>query len=108
MYMDDAVRATIELMEAPESKISIRTSYNLAGISFTPAEIAREIKALIPGFKIEYEPDFRQAIADSWPESIDDRVAREDWGWKPSFDLKAMTGEMIHYISPGLAVSTRR
>jgi len=108
MYMDDAVRATIELMETQESKISVRTSYNLAGISFTPAEIAREIKALIPGFKIEYEPDFRQAIADSWPESIDDRVAREDWGWKPSFDLKAMTEEMIHYISPGLAVSTRR
>jgi nucleoside-diphosphate-sugar epimerase len=108
MYMDDAVRATIELMEAPESKISVRTSYNLAGISFTPAEIAREIKALIPGFKIEYEPDFRQAIADSWPESIDDRVAREDWGWKPYFDLKAMTKEMLHYIMPGLAVSTRR
>ena len=108
MYMDDAVRATIELMEAPESRISVRTSYNLAGISFTPAEIAREIKALIPEFKIEYEPDFRQAIADSWPESIDDSVARADWGWKPSFDLKAMTEEMIHYISPGLAVSTRR
>jgi nucleoside-diphosphate-sugar epimerase len=108
MYMDDAVRATIELMEAPSAEISVRTSYNLAGISFTPAEIAREIKALIPGFKIEYEPDFRQAIADSWPESIDDSVARKDWGWKPSFDLKAMTEEMIHYISPGLAVSTRR
>ena len=107
MYMDDAVRATIELMETPESKISVRTSYNLAGISFTP-EIAREIKALVPGFKIEYEPDFRQAIADSWPESIDDRVAREDWGWKPSFNLKNMTEEMLHHISPGLAVSTRR
>jgi nucleoside-diphosphate-sugar epimerase len=108
MYMDDAVRATIELMEAPSSDISVRTSYNLAGISFTPAEIAREIKALIPGFQIEYEPDFRQAIADSWPESIDDSVARRDWGWKPSFDLRAMTREMIHFISPGLAVSTRR
>jgi len=108
MYMDDAVRATIELMEAPESRISVRTSYNLAGISFTPAEIAREIKALVPGFKIEYDPDFRQAIADSWPESIDDSVARNDWGWKPSFDLKAMTREMLHFISPALAVSTRR
>jgi nucleoside-diphosphate-sugar epimerase len=108
MYMDDAVRATIELMDAPESKISVRTSYNLSGISFTPSEIAREIKALIPEFKIEYEPDFRQAIADSWPESIDDRVAREDWNWKPSFNLKDMTEEMLHHISPGLAVSTRR
>jgi threonine 3-dehydrogenase len=108
MYMDDAVRATIELMDAPQSKISVRTSYNLAGISFTPAEIAREIKALIPGFKIEYEPDFRQAIADSWPESIDDSIARRDWGWKPSFNLKNMTEEMIHHISPELAVSTRR
>jgi nucleoside-diphosphate-sugar epimerase len=108
MYMDDAVRATIELMEAPKSKISVRTAYNIAGISFTPAEIAREIKRLIPEFQIEYEPDFRQAIADSWPESIDDLVAAGDWGWKPSFDLKNMTEEMIHHISPGLAVSTRR
>ena len=108
MYMDDAVRATIELMEAPESDISIRTSYNLAGISFTPAEIAVEIKKLIPDFSIEYQPDFRQDIADSWPESIDDRVAARDWGWKPVFDLKEMTAEMIHHISPGLAISTKR
>jgi len=108
MYMDDAVRATIELMEAPESKISIRTSYNLAGISFTPAEIAHEIKQLIPGFRIDYEPDFRQAIADSWPESIDDRIAARDWNWKPEFDLKTMTEEMVNHISPALAVSTRR
>ena len=108
MYMDDAVRATIELMEAPESKISVRTSYNLAGISFTPAEIAREIKQLIPGFEIEYQPDFRQAIAESWPESIDDRVATDDWGWKPNFSLKNMTEEMIRHIRPGLAISTKR
>jgi nucleoside-diphosphate-sugar epimerase len=108
MYMDDAVRATIELMESPESKISIRTAYNLAGISFTPTEIAREIKRLISGFSIEYEPDFRQAIADSWPESIDDRVAVRDWGWKPAFNLRNMTEEMIRHISPGLAVSTKR
>ena len=108
MYMDDAVRATIELMEAPESKITIRTSYNLAGISFTPAEIAHEIKQLIPGFRIDYEPDFRQAIADSWPESIDDRIAARDWNWKPEFDLKTMTEEMVNHISPALAVSTRR
>jgi nucleoside-diphosphate-sugar epimerase len=108
MYMDDAVRATIELMEAPESSISVRTAYNLAGISFTPAEIAREIKKLIPDFTIEYEPDFRQAIADSWPESIDDHPAVRDWYWKPRFSLKAMTEEMITHISPGLAVSSRR
>jgi nucleoside-diphosphate-sugar epimerase len=108
MYMDDAVRATIELMEAPESKISVRTAYNLAGISFTPAEIAKEIKRLIPGFDIEYEPDFRQAIADSWPESIDDHIAARDWDWKPAFSLKNMTEEMILHISPGLAVSTKR
>jgi nucleoside-diphosphate-sugar epimerase len=108
MYMDDAVRATIELMEAPESVISVRTAYNLAGISFTPAEIAREIKQLIPGFSIVYEPDFRQAIADSWPESIDDRIANRDWGWKPVFSLKKMTEEMTRHISPGLAISIKR
>jgi len=108
MYMDDAVRATIELMEAPESRISVRTAYNLAGISFTPSEIAHEIKKLIPGFQIEYKPDFRQAIADSWPESIDDHVASEDWGWKPAFNLRDMTAEMISHISPGLAVSSKR
>jgi nucleoside-diphosphate-sugar epimerase len=108
MYMDDAVRATIELMEAPSSKISVRTAYNLAGISFTPREIAQEIKHLIPEFTIEYQPDFRQAIADSWPESIDDHIAARDWGWKPSFNLKKMTEEMIHHISPGLAVSMKR
>jgi nucleoside-diphosphate-sugar epimerase len=108
MYMDDAVRATIELMEAPASKISVRTAYNLAGISFTPEEIAREIKHLIPEFSIGYQPDFRQAIADSWPESIDDHIAARDWGWKPYFNLEKMTDEMIHHISPGLAVSTKR
>jgi nucleoside-diphosphate-sugar epimerase len=108
MYMDDAVRATIELMEAREENISVRTAYNLAGISFTPAEIAREIKSLIPGFNIEYKPDFRQAIADSWPESIDDSVAARDWGWKPAFDLKLMTQEMIRNISPTLAISSKR
>ncbi|HEY8734639.1 MAG TPA: NAD-dependent epimerase/dehydratase family protein [Puia sp.] len=108
MYMDDAVRATIELMEAPISKISVRTAYNLAGISFTPDEIAREIKNLINGFQIEYEPDFRQAIADSWPQSIDDHIAAHDWGWKPAYNLKSMTNEMVRHISPALAVSTKR
>jgi nucleoside-diphosphate-sugar epimerase len=108
MYMDDAVRATIELMEAPTTSISVRTAYNLAGISFTPAEIAREIKRMMPGFTIVYEPDFRQAIADSWPESIDDHVATRDWGWKPEFDLKRMTEVMTKHISPGLAISIKR
>jgi nucleoside-diphosphate-sugar epimerase len=108
MYMDDAVRATIELMEAPAASISVRTAYNLAGISFTPAEIANEIKHLMPGFTIEYVPDFRQNIADSWPESIDDNVASRDWGWKPEFNLKKMTAEMTRHISRSLAVSIKR
>ena len=108
MYMDDAVRGTIELMEAPASALSIRTAYNLAGISFTPAEIAGEIKQLMPGFTVEYEPDFRQDIADSWPESIDDRIAARDWGWKPEFNLKKMTAEMTRHISRSLAISVKR
>lgn len=108
MYMDDAVRATIELMEAPSSKITVRTSYNLAGISFTPAEIAAEIKKLIPDFDIEYDPDFRQQIADSWPASIDDRTARRDWGWKPEFNLARMTETMIRHINAALAVPAKR
>ena len=85
MYMDDAVRATIELMEAPAENIKTRTSYNLSAISFTPKEIADEIKKYIPRFEMSYHPDFRQAIADSWPGSIDDSDASDDWGWEPSF-----------------------
>ena len=108
MYMDDAVRATIELMEADAERVTVRTAYNLAGISFTPGEIASQIKKEIQEFQIEYHPDFRQAIAESWPESIDDRVATRDWGWKPAFDLKRMTEEMIRHISPALAVSSKR
>jgi nucleoside-diphosphate-sugar epimerase len=95
MYMPDAIRATIELMEAPVEKISIRHSYNLAGMSFSPAEIAAEIKKHIPEFTISYEPDYRQAIADSWPQSIDDSVARADWGWKEEYDLARMTEDML-------------
>ena len=95
IYMEDAVRATMELMECPSEQIKIRTSYNLAGLSFTPEEIANEIKKHIPDFTIEYNPDFRQAIADSWPASIDDSSARKDWGWKPVFDLSKMTSEML-------------
>lgn len=95
MYMDDAIRATTELMDSQPESLSIRSSYNLAAMSFSPAEIAESIRRHIPGFKIRYEPDFRQQIADSWPKSIDDTRAREDWGWKPGFDLERTTREML-------------
>ena len=95
MYMDDAIKATIDLVEADPGKIKIRSSYNLAGISFAPKDIALEIKKHIPAFSISYKPDFRQAIADSWPASINDSRAKEDWDWKPSFDLKNMTEIML-------------
>jgi nucleoside-diphosphate-sugar epimerase len=95
MYMPDAIRATIELMEAPANKISIRTSYNISGMSFSPKEIGAEVKKHIPDFKISYKPDYRQAIANSWPQSIDDSVARKDWGWKEEFGLPAMTKDMF-------------
>ena len=95
MYMPDAIRATIELMEADLDKISIRTSYNISGMSFSPKEIAEEIKKHLPDFTINYEPDYRMQIAESWPQSIDDSVANKDWGWKPKYDLSAMTEDMI-------------
>jgi nucleoside-diphosphate-sugar epimerase len=95
MYMPDAIRATIELMEAPAENIGIRHSYNLSGMSFSPKEIAEEIRKHIPGFTISYKPDYRQEIADGWPQSIDDSVAREDWGWKEEYDLAAMTKDML-------------
>lgn len=98
MYMPDAIRATIELMEAPADKISIRTSYNVSSMSFSPKEIAAEIQKHVPEFRIQYKPDYRQAIADSWPQSIDDAVARRDWGWKEEFDLAAMTGDMLNNL----------
>jgi nucleoside-diphosphate-sugar epimerase len=98
MYMPDAIRATIELMEAPADKISVRTSYNLSGMSFSPKEIAAEIKQHIPEFKISYKPDYRQKIADSWPQSIDDTVARKDWGWKEEYDLSGMTKDMFENL----------
>lgn len=99
MYMPDAIRATIELMEAQAEKISIRTSYNVAAMSFSPAEIAAEIKKHIPEFQIKYAPDYRQAIATSWPQSIDDSIARKDWGWEPEFDLPRMTKDMLENLS---------
>ncbi len=98
MYMNDAIKATIDLMEAPKDQISVHYGYNLAAMSFTPAEIAEEIKKHIPEFEITYKPDFRQHIAASWSESIDDRLARKDWNWKPDFDLAAMTEDMLHHL----------
>ncbi len=95
MYMDDAIRATLELMDAPAAQIRERTSYNLAGVSFTPYEMAQAIGQHLPGFVLNCVPDFRQGIADSWPRSIDDSVARSDWGWKPRFDLAAITQDML-------------
>lgn len=95
MYMPDAIRGTIELMEAPAEKISVRTSYNLSGMSFSPKQIAAEIKKHVPDFVMSYKPDSRQNIANSWPQSIDDEVARKDWGWKQEFDLGKMTADML-------------
>jgi len=100
MYMDDAIAATINIMKAPVEQIKIRSSYNLAAMSFTPTEIAAEIKKHIPELEVTYAPDFRQKIADSWPASIDDSRAREDWGWKHEFDLEMMTVDMIKNLSP--------
>lgn len=95
MYMDDAVDATIQLMQAKSSQVKVRTGYNLAAMSFTPKEIASEIKKHIPDFEISYQPDFRQQIADGWPQSIDDSKAREDWNWQHQFDLASMTKDII-------------
>ena len=95
MYMDDAIRATISLMESPSENIKVRSSYNLAGMNFTPAQMAQSITKHIPDFKISYAPDFRQDIADSWPSSIDDSLAKEQWGWQPKFNLDQTTKEML-------------
>jgi nucleoside-diphosphate-sugar epimerase len=95
MYMPDAIRATVELMDAPAAQIRERGSYNLAGVSFTPREIADEITRHVPGFELRCEPDFRQAIAESWPKVIDDAPARADWGWRPRFELAAMVSDML-------------
>lgn len=105
MFMDDAIRATIELMEAPAEKLTIRSSYNLSGISFTPKDLAEAIRQHIPDFTITYEPDFRQAIADSWPASIDDSVARRDWNWQERYDLFKMTGEMLKNVDETLLIN---
>ena len=99
MYMEDAIKATISIMQAPSEQIKIRSSYNLGAMSFTPKEIASEIKKHYPNFEIDYEPDFRQKIADSWPASIDDSAAREDWGWKNEYTIENMTVEMLEMLT---------
>ncbi len=98
MFMDDAIRATIGIMDAEKENIKIRNSYNLSGMSFNPGEIAASIQKFIPEFKISYAPDFRQSIADSWPQSIDDTQARMDWGWEPKVTLDEMTGIMLQNL----------
>ncbi|VXB61478.1 NAD-dependent epimerase/dehydratase family protein [Maribacter litoralis] len=98
MFMDDAIRATLQIMEAPEENIKERSAYNLAAMSFTPKEMAESIKAVIPEFKITYEPDFRQEIANSWPSSIDDSKAQKDWNWQAEFDLEKTTKAMLENL----------
>ncbi len=102
MYMSDAIRATLALMEAPAEAIRQRGSYNLGGLSFTPQELAQAISAHVPGFELSCEPDFRQNIADSWPRQIDDSAARRDWGWQPQFDLSAMVADMLLHLGDAL------
>jgi nucleoside-diphosphate-sugar epimerase len=103
MYMPDAIRATLALMDAPADGIRERHAYNLAGVSFTPAAIGEAIARRVPGFRLACEPDFRQAIADSWPRSIDDGAARADWGWQPRYDLERMVDDMLANLAPLLA-----
>jgi nucleoside-diphosphate-sugar epimerase len=102
MFMEDAIRATLNLMEAPIDKIGIRSSYNLSGCDFTPEEIANEIKEHVSDFEIAYDPDYRQSIAESWPSSIDDSQAREDWGWKEEYSLKDLVNVMLENVNVDL------
>ncbi|GIV36897.1 MAG: L-threonine 3-dehydrogenase [Cyclobacteriaceae bacterium] len=103
MYMEDAVKATLDLMEAPAEKITVRAAYNISAMSFCPQELASEIKKHIPDFEIAYNPDYRQAIADSWPASINDTQARQDWGWQPQYNLARMTEDILHHLPRLLA-----
>ena len=103
MYMDDAIEAIMELMEADASRITVRTSYNVSAVSFTAGELAAEVAGRVEGFTCDFEPDFRQPIADSWPDSMDDSVARRDWGWKPEFDLPALVDTMLKGVREKLA-----
>ncbi|MEM1044313.1 MAG: NAD-dependent epimerase/dehydratase family protein [Bacteroidota bacterium] len=105
MYMPDAVRATIDLMDADADAISVRTSYNITAFSFSAEALAAALRKRFPSFKVAYHPDFRQAIADSWPASIDDRQARADWGWQPAFDLDRMVDDMIEHLAAQLSVA---
>ena len=100
MFMADAVRAAMLLMDAKRDELTVHTSYNLSGLNFTPKELANEIRRHLPDFKISYSPDFRQQIADSWPSSVDDRQARHDWGWQPQYDLPKMVAEMFNALKP--------
>ena len=105
MYMEDAIRATIELTEAPADKVKVRSSYNLAGISFDPATIGASIKKAMPEFELDFAPDFREEIAASWPESIDDSAAQADWNWTPKYDLDTMTEAMLSNLKAKLQLS---
>ncbi len=102
MYMPDALKATIQLMEAPASKVPRHLGYNLAAFSFSAGELASEVAKLVPGFKVTYSPDSRQKIADSWPQSVDDAEARRDWGWEPEYDLAGMAADMVAKLRPRL------
>ncbi len=104
MYMPDCIRATLMLMDAPLDQLAHHADYNLAGLSFSPVELAAEIKKHIPSFEIEYEPDYRQEIADSWPRTIDDSAAREEWGWEPDYDLEAMVEDMLEALRKKLGI----
>jgi len=98
LFMPDAIEATIRLMETERSKLTIHSSYNLGGMSITPARMYQEIRKHIPSFSIRYKPDFRQAIADTWPHSVDDTIARVDWGFEQSYDLEKMTAIMLKEV----------
>ena len=102
MYMEDAIRATVSIMEAPKEQIKIRTSYNLAGFSFSPADLAVAIKKHIPDFEISYKPDFRNEIAANWPASIDDSSARQDWGWKPNYTIEGLVEIMLRELKTSI------
>jgi len=105
MFMDDAVKATINIMNADDKFITIRSSYNLAAISFTPKQVAEFIKKSIPEFSVTYKPDYRQQIADTWPKSIDDVRAREDWNWSHDYNLEAITNEMLNQLNKIYSIS---
>ena len=98
MYLEDAVNATVQIMQVNANQINIRTSYNLSAMNFTPKELASAIHQYLPNFTISYKPDYRQAIADSWPDSIDDTKAREDWGWSPNYTLSKMTKDILENL----------